>query len=107
MIIKMKNKISKSTRKSQQFMLIGLTGIFVVMFWNVLAQVVFQLNEAEFFQTDWWAVWFPNYAVWSSLFIAGIFKRYQDNNSAIPVNECLLLQHDNGLILQNNIKNID
>jgi len=71
MLIKMKNKISKSTTRSQQFKLIGITGFFIILLCNIFGQVVFQTQDIAFFQTDWWSVWFPNYSVWISLVIVG------------------------------------
>jgi hypothetical protein len=85
MFIKLKNKISKSTTKSQQLSLIGMTGLGVVLFWNILAQVFFQLPEAVFFQGDWWSVWFPNYVVWSGILSAGFYLRYRQHNMDIQL----------------------
>ncbi|MFV2060749.1 MAG: hypothetical protein ACC653_08685 [Gammaproteobacteria bacterium] len=85
MLIKMKNRISSSITVSQQLRLIGITGFGVVLFWNILGQVFFHRPEAEFFQPDWWSVWFPNYVVWSVILGAGLYLRYRDHNIDIQL----------------------
>lgn len=85
MLIKLKNKISQSRSISQQFKLVGMSGILVVMFWNILGQSVFQLHEAAFFQSQWWSTWFPNYSVWLGLVIMGFLIKHKENNSEISM----------------------
>ena len=92
MLIKLIRKIATSRTKSQQFKLIGITGLVVVLFWNVLGQTLFKLPEAVFFQTDWWSVWFPNYIIWFGLLVIGLVIQYKENNHDIQISELHLLQ---------------
>ncbi len=85
MLFILKNRISKSTSKSQQLKLIGMTGLGVVLFWNILGLEFFHLPDAVFFQTEWWSVWFPNYIVWSGILLAGFYLRYRENNLDIQL----------------------
>jgi len=70
---RVKDKISKSTSKSQQYCLIGITGLVVVLFSNMLAQLFIV-------ETNWWSVWFPNYAVWLTVLVAGRLMHYKEDN---------------------------
>ena len=85
MLFNLKNKISTSRTKSQQFRLIGLTGIVVVLLCNVLGPLFFHLQNLFVLQLDWWAVWFPNYIVWFSLLLAGFLIRDKENNLDITM----------------------
>jgi len=85
MLIKLKSKISTSRTKSQQFRLIGITGIIIVLLCNIIEPLLFNIQESAIFLTDWWSVWFPNYIVWLVLMAVGFYIRYKENNHEIKM----------------------
>ena len=53
----------------------GLIGFVVTLLVNVFGIFVFRKPAAELFADDWWSTWFPFYAVWIALSIAGIGRK--------------------------------
>lgn len=79
MLNKLIKRISMSTKNSQQFKLVGFTGILIVMFANIFSLFIFHFQQAVFFQTEWF-VWLSNYIIWFSILIIGVLLRYKENN---------------------------
>ncbi len=58
-----------------KFLYTGLIGFVITLLVNALGILVLRRPTAEFFADDWWSTWFPLYAVWIALSIAGIGRK--------------------------------
>ncbi len=52
----------------------GTAGFCIVLIVNLFGIIVLRQPAPIVFEDVWWATWFPNYAVWLSIFIAGIVQ---------------------------------
>lgn len=60
--------------KSKTLLSFGAMGFIIVLALNLFSLIVLK-QEAAFPSEDiWWPAWFPHYAVWISIYIAGIYK---------------------------------
>jgi len=57
------------------FRFIGMTGLAITIFVNLVALFVFKRHSAEFFSPQWLSVWFTNYVVWFTFTVIGFASR--------------------------------
>ena len=67
------------------FFYTGLMGFVITLVVNAFGILVFRKPAAEFFADDWWSTWFPSYAVWIALSIAGIGRKLSAKGKTDPM----------------------
>ncbi|MBE9064131.1 hypothetical protein [cf. Phormidesmis sp. LEGE 11477] len=55
----------------KHFLNSGMIGMAIAIALNLYTAVVLAKPSAIFFSTDWWAQWFPSYAIWFTFIIIG------------------------------------
>jgi hypothetical protein len=60
--------------KPKTLLTFGATGFFIVLILNLFSIIILRQPASIAFEEIWWSTWFPNYAVWLSIFIAGIYQ---------------------------------
>jgi preprotein translocase subunit Sec61beta len=59
--------------KPKTLLAFGAVGFFIVLILNLFSLVVLRQAASIAFEDAWWSIWFPNYVVWLSIFITGIY----------------------------------
>lgn len=69
------NTVHNTEQRVNNFLYTGLTGFVITLIVNAFGILVFRKPADELFADDWWSTWFPSYAVWIALAIAGVGRK--------------------------------
>lgn len=61
---------------------IGVIGFTIALVVNLIALYVYAKPSAEFFSQNWWAEWFPGYAVSISFLAIAVTQKCLRSNAA-------------------------